>query len=140
MGKGPVIVGGLLGLGLLAWRAGAGAQAPRAVVTTSVLVRRGVRPKWRGTGHPAAGLPAPKYAMGQEVVIRNPPEPGVAPDAAVEGKKVKVVERVYYEVVGYTKDGAAVPLPEPGSWGYVTDLKIDGQPVTVAETSLVPAK
>jgi len=140
MGKGPLIVGGLLGLGALAWATRAGAQpapGPRSVVTASVKVRRGVRPKWKGTAVPPPELdPRPKYKPGQRVTIRNPEEPGVTPDTAVEGKTVTVKELIFYEPVAYGPGGVATPLPERGSWGYLTDLVIGDQPVTVAETSL----
>jgi hypothetical protein len=142
VGKGPLIIGGMLGLGALGWAlarpaAAAPPAGPRSVVTTSVKVRRGVRQRWRGAGTPPAGLtPAPKYKVGDKLVIRNPPEPGVEPDAAVEGKPVVVMEAINYEVVGYGPDGAVTVLPLPGSWGYVTNLTVDGQPVIVAETSL----
>lgn len=142
VGRGPLIVGGLLGLGALGWALGRPAAAappagPRSVVTTSVKVRRGVRPRWRGAGTPPAGLtPAPKYKVGDRLVIRNPVEKGVEPDKLVEGKTVTVMEAISYEVVGYKPDGGVVVLPDPGSWGYVTDMVIDGQPVIVAETSL----
>ena len=145
MGRGPLIVGGLLGLGALGWALARPAAAgpppgPRSVVATSVKVRRGVRPRWRGAGTPPAGLtPAPEYKVGDKLVIRIPPEPGVAPDTLVEGKAVVVMEAINYEVVGHKADGSVVVLPEPGSWGYVTNLTIEGQPVIVAETSLVRA-
>jgi hypothetical protein len=138
MGKGPLIVGALAGLGLAAWATRAAAQpAARSVVTASVKVRRGVRPKWSGVAVPPAELdPRPKYKPGQQVIIRNPEEPGVTPDTAVEGKTVTVKELIYYEPVAYGAGGIVTPLPEKGSWGYLTDLVVSGQPVTVAETSL----
>ena len=138
MGKGPLIVGALAGLGLAAWATSASAQpAVRGIVTTSVKVRRGVRPKWKGVAVPPAELdPRPRYKPGQQVIIRNPEEPGVTPDTAVEGRTVTVKEMIYYEPVAYGAGGVVTPLPEKGSWGYLTDLVVGDQAVTVAETSL----
>lgn len=135
MGKGPLIVGALGGLVALAWAARATAQPlVRSIVTTSVKVRRGVRPKWKGTAAPPAELlPRPKFNVGQPVTIHDPDEPK---DSLTNGKTVVVKELIYYEPVVYGAGGVVTPLPEPGSWGYLTDLVVSDQPVTVAESSL----
>lgn len=138
MHKGPLIIGSLVGLGALAWAAAGRAQpAPglRSVVTTSVKVRRGVRERWRGAVYPPPPEldPRPKYKPGQAVTINDKDEP---PGSPVQGKTTSVKELIYYEPVAYGPGGVATPLPERGSWGYVTNLTVDGQPVIVAETSL----
>lgn len=138
MSKGPIILGTLLGLGAAALAFGGGAAAavgPRSIVQAFVKVRRGVREKWRGSVYPPPPAldPRPKYKPGQPVTINDKDEPAGSP---VQGKTVAVKELIYYEPVQYGPDGAATPLPERGSWGYVVDLVIDGQPVIVAETSL----
>lgn len=97
--------------------------------------RRGLRVKWQGaTGWPA-GIPAPKFKVGQRVTIRNPADQG--PDPAVEGKTAAILELVYSER-GEQRGDAWVWEGKPGGWGYVLDLKVADQPVRVAETSLVP--
>jgi hypothetical protein len=136
--KAPLIIGAIAGLGILAWATSAkGQPAVQSIVTTSVKVRRGVRPKWKGVAVPPAELdPRPKFKPGQQVTIRNPEESGVTPDTLVEGKTVTIKEMIFYEPVAYGAGGVVTPLPEKGSWGYLTDLVIGDQAVTVAETSL----
>jgi len=135
MSKAPLIIGGLAGLGVIAWASRSSAQPlVRSIVTASVKVRRGVRPRWKGIAAPPAELlPRPKFKVGQPVTINDPDEPK---DSLTNGKTVTIKEMVYYEPVTYGAGGVVTPLPEKGSWGYLTDLVIAEQPVTVAETSL----
>jgi hypothetical protein len=110
--------------------------APKRGTTTEVTsLRRGLRVKWRGTTGWPSDAPVPRFRAGQKVTIKDPDEPK---DSPVNGKTVTITEMVYSEVVGVKADGSMVPLGMPGSWGYVVDLKIDGQEVRVSETSLVP--
>jgi len=141
MGKGPLIVGGMLGLGALGWAlvrpAAATPMGPRSIVTTEIKVRRGWRVRWRGAGTPPAGLAPvpPRFKVGDKAVIRNPGEK----DVAVEGKAVTVMEVIYSERVAYGAGGVVTVLPEPGAWSYRTDLEVGGQPVEVAEPALQKA-
>ena len=134
MSKAPLIIGGLAGLGVIAWASRSSAQPlVRSIVTASVKVRRGVRPRWKGIAAPPAELPRPKFKVGQPVTINDPDEPK---DSLTNGKTVTVKEMIYYEPVAYGAGGVVTPLPEPGSWGYLTDLVVGDQAVTVAESSL----
>lgn len=143
MGKGTIIAGTLLGVGAAALAFGTGAAAasagPRSVVTTTLKVRRGVRERWRGVLDPPPPelAPSPKFKPGQRATLNDPDESVGSP---TQGKTITIKERVYYEPVSYAADAAgavvATPLKEPGSWAYVTDLVLDGQPVLVAERVL----
>lgn len=146
MGKGPFIVGVGLGLGAVGWALSAWAETPpapgpRGLVTTAVKVRRGYRVKWRGAGAVPAGLGTtpPRFKVGDKAVIRIPPTSGAEPDKLVEGKAVVIMEVIYSERVAYGPGGVVTVLSEPGVWSYRTDLTVGGQPVEVAEPSLVKA-